>query len=63
MNFQVTIFSAIVMIIVGIYDLSYAYNRRNQPTNKGGIKAFSVLGMIFTIVGIVLLIMKLVHAI
>lgn len=63
MDFKVTIFSAIVMIIVGIYDMSYAYNRRNQPTNKGGIKAFSILGIIFTVAGIILLIMKLVHAI
>lgn len=63
MNFQVNVITAIIVIIVGIYDLSYAYNRRNQPNNKAGIKAFAILGFIFTIGGVVLLIMRLMHLI
>lgn len=61
MNFEVNIFTAIIVIIVGLYDLAYAYNRRNQPTNRRGIKAFSILGIIFTVAGLVMLIMKLAH--
>ena len=61
MNFQVNIFTAIIVIIVGIYDLSYSINRRKQPNNKKGVKAFAVLGTIFTIGGIILLIMCLMN--
>lgn len=63
MNFEVNIFTAIIVIIVGLYDLAYAFNRRHQPTNKAGLKAFTILGVIFTIGGIVMLIMKLAHLI
>ena len=55
----VNIFTAIIVIIVGLYDLSYVYNRRHQPTNKAGLRAFKILGVIFTVGGIVMLIMKL----
>ncbi|EFD99362.1 DUF308 domain-containing protein [Lactobacillus crispatus] len=54
--FNVNIFTAIIVLIMGIYDLAYAFNRRKQPTNKGGIKAFMILGIIFTIAGIVMII-------
>lgn len=63
MNFQVNIFTAIIVIIVGLYDLAYSFNRRHQPNNKAGIKAFAILGIIFTIGGIVMLIMCLAHLI
>lgn len=36
--FNVNIFTAIIVLIMGIYDMSYAFNRRKQPTNKGGIR-------------------------
>lgn len=61
MNFQVNIFTAIIVLIVGLYDLSYAFNRRRQPNNKKGIKAFTILGIIFTIGGIALIIMCLMN--
>ena len=54
--FNVNIFTAIIVLIMGIYDLAYAFNRRKQPTNKGGIGAFMILGIIFTIAGIVMII-------
>lgn len=63
MNFEANIFTAIIVIIVGLYDLAYAYNRRNQPNNRLGIKAFMILGIIFTVGGIAMLIMKLAHLI
>ncbi|TSO25863.1 hypothetical protein [Lactobacillus sp. LL6] len=59
MNFQVNVFTAIIIIIVGLYDLAYAWNRRKQPNNRGGIRAFAILGIIFTIGGIVLLLTRL----
>ncbi|MBL1059175.1 DUF308 domain-containing protein [Lactobacillus sp. A27] len=54
--FSVNIFTAIIVLIMGIYDMSYAFNRRKQPNNKGGIKAFMILGIIFTIAGIVIIV-------
>ena len=54
--FSVNIFTAISVLIMGIYDMSYAFNRRKQPNNKGGIKAFMILGIIFTIAGIVMIV-------
>lgn len=54
--FNVNIFTAIIVLIMGIYDVSYAFNRRKQPTNKGGIRAFMALGIIFTIAGIVMIV-------
>lgn len=53
---SVNIFTAIIVLIMGIYDMSYAFNRRKQPNNKGGIKAFMILGIIFTIAGIVMIV-------
>lgn len=56
MNFKVNLFTAIIVLIVGLYDMAYAYNRRYK--NKGrGFGPFMVLGIIFTILGIYLLIM------
>ncbi|WEV41073.1 hypothetical protein OZX56_02415 [Lactobacillus sp. ESL0684] len=57
---KVNIFTAIIVLIVGLYDLSYAYNRRQQKRN-GAAKAFMWLGIIFTIGGIVMLIMHWVN--
>ena len=54
--FSVNISTAIIVLIMGIYDMSYAFNRRKQPNNKGGIKAFMILGIIFTIAGIVMIV-------
>ncbi|EEJ71141.1 DUF308 domain-containing protein [Lactobacillus ultunensis] len=54
--FSVNIFTAIIVLIMGIYDISYAFNRRKQPNNKGGIRAFMILGLIFTIAGIVMIV-------
>ena len=54
--FSVNIFTAIIVLIMGIYDMSYAFNRRKQPNNKGGIKAFMILWIIFTIAGIVMIV-------
>lgn len=59
MNFQANIFTAIIVIIVGLYDLGYAWNRRKQADKRGGTTAFAILGVIFTIGGIVLLITRL----
>ena len=58
--FSVNIFTAVIVLIMGIYDMSYAFNRRKQPTNKGGIVAFMILGVIFTIAGIRMIIRSLV---
>ena len=54
--FSVNIFTAIIVLSMGIYDMSYAFNRRKQPNNKGGIKVFMILGIIFTIAGIVMIV-------
>ena len=55
MNFKVSLFTAIVVLIVGLYDIAIAINRRNQP-QKRPLYAYSILGGIFTIFGIFLLI-------
>lgn len=57
--FSVNIYTAIIVLIMGIYDMSYAFNRRKQPNNKGGIRAFMTLGVIFTIAGIIMVIRSL----
>lgn len=55
MKFEVNIFTAIIVLIVGLYDMAYAFNRRHK--NQGhGYGPFLVLGIIFTIFGIYLLI-------
>ena len=59
--FSVNIFTAIIVLVMGIYDMSYAFNRRKQPNNKGGIRAFMILGVIFTIGGIVMFIRCLIN--
>ncbi|MDF7668982.1 hypothetical protein [Lactobacillus sp. ESL0703] len=53
---KVSLFTAIIVLIVGLYDMAYAYNRRQQNHQRGTI-GFMILGIIFTIGGIVLLIM------
>lgn len=57
MSFQVNLFTAIIVLIVGLYDIAYAINRRKQP-NKRSVYAYTILGIIFTITGIVLLILQ-----
>ncbi|RMC38431.1 MULTISPECIES: hypothetical protein [unclassified Lactobacillus] len=56
MNFQVNLFTAIIVLIVGLYDMAYAFNRKRYKQSKG-YNAFMILGLIFTISGIILLIM------
>ncbi|MBA1394692.1 hypothetical protein EQ500_12595 [Lactobacillus sp. XV13L] len=56
MSLEVNIYTAIIVLIVGLYDMAYAYNRRRQNGGRGA-KAFMILGVIFTIGGIVLLLM------
>ncbi|AEG39731.1 hypothetical protein [Lactobacillus kefiranofaciens] len=58
--FNVNIFTAVIVLIMGIYDMSYAFNRRHQPNNKFGIAAFMILGIIFTIGGIVMIVRSLI---
>lgn len=38
--FNVNIFTAVIVLIMGIYDMSYAFNRRHQPNNKFGIAVY-----------------------
>ena len=59
MTNQFDIFTAIIVIIVGLYDISIAINRRHQPQKKA-VKAYAVLGVIFTIFGIYLLVSSLI---
>lgn len=58
MKISTNLFTGIIVLIVGIYDLAYAFNRRHQP-NKKPMKAYTFLGVIFTILGLVLLILSL----
>ncbi|MDH5100358.1 DUF308 domain-containing protein [Lactobacillus kefiranofaciens] len=58
--FNVNIFTAVIVLIMGIYDMSYAFNRRHQPNNKFGIAVFMILGIIFTIGGIVMIVRSLI---
>ncbi len=55
MNLQVNLFTAIIVLIVGLYDMSYAFNRRHKNQGRG-YGSFMVLGIIFTIFGIYLII-------
>lgn len=55
MNFQISLFTSIIILIVGLYDISVAINRRNQPQKKP-LYAYTILGIIFTVFGIGLLI-------
>lgn len=61
MNGEVNIFTAIIIIIVGLYDIAIAINRRHQAANRKGIIAYAVLGSIFLITGLILLITKLIN--
>nr|TVV05241.1 hypothetical protein FOF79_02680 [Lactobacillus jensenii] len=44
-------FLAAVLLIMGIYDMSFYYNRRHQPNNQRGLKAYLILGIILFIGG------------
>ena len=59
--FSVNIFTAIIVLVMGIYDMSYAFNRRKQPNNNGGLRALMIVGVIFTISGIVMIIRCLIN--
>ncbi|WP_297819860.1 hypothetical protein [uncultured Lactobacillus sp.] len=64
---KVSIWTAIILIIVGLYDLSIVYNRRDQLNKKvignsvilkkrrNVLLAFLVVGIILTLAGIILL--------
>ncbi|RVU70835.1 MULTISPECIES: hypothetical protein [Lactobacillus] len=55
MSLQVSLFTAVIVLIVGLYDISVAINRRHQP-QKTAVYAYAILGVIFTILGIFLII-------
>ncbi|MEB3364638.1 hypothetical protein SDC49_17275 [Lactobacillus sp. R2/2] len=42
---RVSIFTAVIVLIVGLYDIAYAYNRRYRNHNHGATP-FMVLGII-----------------
>lgn len=64
---KVSIWTAIILIIVGLYDLSIVYNRRDQldkkiigqsnilKKRKKVLIAFLIVGIILTFAGIILL--------
>ncbi|GFZ27588.1 hypothetical protein [Lactobacillus corticis] len=52
------LFTAIIVLIVGLYDLAYAFNRRSQPGKKTGVIGFAILGVLFTVGGIVMLVLR-----
>lgn len=64
---RVNFWTAIIMIIVGLYDLSIVYNRRQfldkkiignstvLKKRKNALLAFLVVGVILTLAGIILL--------
>lgn len=59
---KVNILVAVIVLIVGLWDLYYAYNRyQEKKVTKRGSKAdtisFAILGTIFTIGGIIMLFM------
>lgn len=60
MRTEVNIFTAIIVLIVGLYDLAVAINRRHQP-QKLAMRAYTILGIIFTLLGIYLIIACLVR--
>lgn len=55
MKFEVSLFTAIIVLIVGLYDMAYAFNRRYK-NNGRSFGPFMILGIIFTIFGIYLLV-------
>lgn len=61
---KINIWTAVIVIIVGLYDLAYVYNRRQDlkksqsktlKRRRNGLLAFLVLGIIFFISGIIML--------
>ncbi|WP_169449743.1 DUF308 domain-containing protein [Lactobacillus psittaci] len=48
-------FLAAILLIMGIYDMAFYYNRRHQPTNKRGLKAYLIFGAILFVGGILAL--------
>lgn len=44
-------FLAAVLLIMGIYDMSFYYNRRHQPNNQRGLKTYLIFGIILFIGG------------
>ncbi|MCF1843776.1 DUF308 domain-containing protein [Lactobacillus jensenii] len=50
-NMENKYFLAAVLLIMGIYDMSFYYNRRHQPNNQRGLKAYLILGIILFIGG------------
>lgn len=55
MKLGVSLFTIIIVIIVGLYDMAYAFNRRYKNHGQS-FWPFMILGIIFTIFGIYLLI-------
>lgn len=55
MKVEVNLFTAVIVFIVGLYDLAVAINRRHQ-SQKMAVHAYAVLGIIFTIFGLGLII-------
>ncbi|MCZ3622069.1 DUF308 domain-containing protein [Lactobacillus mulieris] len=54
-NMENKYFLAAVLLIVGIYDMSFYYNRRHQPNNQKGLKAYLIFGVILFAAGILAL--------
>ncbi|APT14267.1 DUF308 domain-containing protein [Lactobacillus jensenii] len=50
-NMENKYFLAAVLLIMGIYDMSFYYNRRHQPNNQRGLKAYLIFGIILFIGG------------
>lgn len=59
MKVKVNLFTAIIVLLVGLYDLAVAFNRRKQP-QKMAVRAYAILGTVFTIFGIGLVIFCLI---
>lgn len=57
MKSEVSLFTTIIVIIVGLYDMAYAFNRRYKNHGKS-FWPFMILGVIFTLFGIYLLIRR-----
>lgn len=60
---KINIWVALIVLVVGLWDLYYAYNRyQEKKIAKRGSKAdtisFAILGIIFTIGGIIMLFMR-----
>lgn len=58
MHNQVNLFTAIIVLIVGIYDLSVSYNKK-RANKRTAQKGYLILGVTFTLLGIILLILLL----